>query len=115
MHDDGTVVVIDCPDCGIGRVAAPEVVLRNCVEHGDWQYRACCPHCRCTFVAATTGPAALAAAVAGATVEYWELPAELRERPTAAPPFTVEDVTRTVALLADDDALHAALRRLAPR
>jgi len=115
MHDDDTVVVIDCPDCGIGLIAASEVVLRSCVERDDWQYRARCPHCRCTFVAATTRPAAAAAAAAGATVEYWGLPAELGERPSGAPPFTVDDVTRTVALLADDVALHAALRRLALR
>lgn len=115
MHDDGTVVVIDCPDCGIGRIAASEVVLRSCVGHDDWQYRARCPHCRCTFVAATTGPAAAAAAAAGASIEYWELPAELRERPGGAPRFTVDDVTRAVALLADDAALDAALRRLALR
>ncbi|GIU90942.1 MAG: hypothetical protein KatS3mg010_2041 [Acidimicrobiia bacterium] len=115
MPDDGTVVLIDCPDCGVGRVAACQVVLRSCVEHDEWQYRARCPHCHCTFVAGTTGAAAAAAAAAGASVEYWELPAELRERPSGAPQLTVDDVTRAIALLADDAALHAALRRLALR
>ncbi|GIU86025.1 MAG: hypothetical protein KatS3mg009_0540 [Acidimicrobiia bacterium] len=111
---EGAVALVECPDCGVGRVAATEVTLRGCVGRDAWEYRARCPWCRTRFVAPTTASAAHAALGAGARLEYWELPAELAERPAGGPRLTLDDVERTARLLADDAALHAALRGLAP-
>ena len=110
--DDGTVVIVECPDCGASRVSPYEVALRNCVTSNQWEYRARCPRCACTFLGGTSARAALAAAVAGSPIEYWELPAELAEQPFDAPALTLDEVRSMVGVLHDDDALTDELERL---
>ena len=107
-------IVVRCRDCGEVRVDPGDVTLRDCVDDDGWSDRFRCPECARVSVAPTNRPASLEAAIAGATVERWHLPAELREPRDG----DVDDLERTLAAairsgaLGDgaDDAVRAHVR-----
>jgi hypothetical protein len=76
-----TTIVVRCPDCRSGRVTAPSVTVRWCLDTNGWSYRTQCPSCQIVFVADTREDRAQRALAAGAPLEMWTLPAELNERP----------------------------------
>ncbi len=67
-------VRVTCPACGVVRVRANRVVVRNCVDDQTWSYRARCSGCDTTFVGMTPAALALPAVAAGLVVELWSLP-----------------------------------------
>ena len=67
-------VRVTCPACGVVRVPANRVVLRNCTDDQSWSYRALCSQCETMFVARTPSELALPAIAAGLPVELWTLP-----------------------------------------
>jgi len=67
-------VRVTCPDCGVVRVRADHVVVRNCADDQSWSYRARCSSCDIVFIGATPVSLALPAVAAGLMVEVWTLP-----------------------------------------
>lgn len=67
-------VKVTCPACGVVRVLAGHVVVRNCIDDQSWSYRARCSRCDTTFVGTTPESLALPAVAAGLAVELWRLP-----------------------------------------
>ncbi|HEV7524155.1 MAG TPA: hypothetical protein VGP92_04280 [Acidimicrobiia bacterium] len=67
-------VRVTCPACGVVRVKADRVVVRNCLDDRSWSYRALCSQCDTTFVGNTPAALALPAVAAGLAVELWTLP-----------------------------------------
>ena len=67
-------VRVTCPACGVVRVLAGWVVVRNCIDDQSWSYRARCSQCDTTFVSTTPESLALPAVAAGLAVEIWRLP-----------------------------------------
>ncbi len=83
-------IVVQCPECGVARVAADQVTVRRCVESGAGSYRFTCPTCQLLTVGESAMSALMRAVDAGAGFETWNVPAA-EERPDG-PPFTVVDV-----------------------
>ena len=87
-----TTIVVRCPDCRSGRVPAPSVTVRWCLDTNVWSYRARCSSCQITFVAGTREDRAHRALAAGAKLEMWTLPAELNERPGSGRTIDAVDI-----------------------
>jgi hypothetical protein len=87
-----TTIVVRCPDCRSGRVSAPSVTVRWCLDTNAWSYRTRCSVCEIVFVATTREDRAHRALAAGAILEMWTLPAELTERPGAGRPIDAVDI-----------------------
>ena len=88
-------VSVTCPACGVVRVRADLVVVRNCLDDQSWSYRTRCSSCETTFVGATPSWLARPAVAAGLAIELWTLPAAeraphrvaaARDRRARAPP-----------------------------
>ena len=94
-------VKVTCPECGVVRVLASHVVVRNCIDDQSWSYRARCSQCDTTFVGTTPESLALPAVAAGLAVELWRLP-----RPSArcagSPMQAVDALELHLALLEPD-------------
>jgi len=82
-------VRVTCPACGVVRVLASGVVVRNCIDDQSWSYRARCSRCDTTFVGATPESLAIPAVAAGLAVELWRLPRPSGRR--AGSPFHAVD------------------------
>jgi hypothetical protein len=82
-------VRVTCPQCGVVRVRADRVVVRNCTDDQSWSYRARCSSCDMTFIGTTPGALALPAVAAGLAVELWTLPKPSARR--AGSPLQVVD------------------------
>ena len=74
-------VRVTCPECGVVRVKADRVVVRNCVDDGTWSYRARCSECDTIFLGATPENLALAALAAGVVPETWTSRSRARAGP----------------------------------
>jgi len=83
--------VVECPECGQGRIDPHAVTVRALVEHDEWSYRFECPTCARRAVASTSRAAALEAVEAGATLETWRWSNESGPDPDA-PPLTLSDL-----------------------
>jgi hypothetical protein len=94
-------VRVTCPACGVVRVRAHRVVVRNCIDDQSWSYRAVCSQCDTTFVAATPSVLALHAVAAGIPVELWTLPT-LSGRHSGSPIHAVDALELHLALLEPD-------------
>ncbi len=105
-------VRVTCPTCGVVRVRAERVVIRNCVDDQTWSYRARCSQCDTTFLGVTPEALALPALAAGVAVETWTLPVPSPRR-AGAPLRAADAVELHLDLLADD--WFDRLLRLQPR
>lgn len=78
-----TVVKCTCNECGDVRVDISQVTLRYLAEtsYEDAQYRFRCPTCKKIVLKDTSPDVANTLYTAGATVERYELPIEILERP----------------------------------
>ena len=94
-------VRVTCPACGVVRVLAGLVVVRNCVDDQSWSYRARCSRCDTTFVGTTPASLARPAVAAGLTVEHWTLPKPSARR-TGSPLHAVDALELHLALLESD-------------
>jgi transcription elongation factor Elf1 len=94
-------VRVTCPACGVVRVRASGVVMRNCVDDQSWSYRAMCSRCDTVFVASTPSVLALPAIAAGLAVELWTLPT-LSGRHEGSPIHAVDALELHLALLEPD-------------
>ncbi len=106
---EATRIIVNCPDCRQVRVDPADVTLRNCVDDESWSYRFTCPHCDRLAAAETESSAALGAVTAGALVERWHLPAELRERHDG-PDLKLQDLLDLHELLNERDWFDALVR-----
>ncbi len=104
-------VRVTCPGCGVVRVRADRVVLRNCTDDQSWSYRALCPNCDTMFVATTPYALALPAIAAGLQVELWTLPTP-SGRYDGPPIHSVDALELHLALLERD--WFEQLERVAP-
>jgi hypothetical protein len=94
-------VRVTCPACGVVRVLASRVVVRNCVDDRSWSYRARCSQCDTTFVETTPESLALPAVAAGLAVELWRLPKPSGRR-SGSPLHAVDALELHLALLETD-------------
>jgi hypothetical protein len=94
-------VRVTCPVCGIVRVRADLVVVRNCVDDQSWSYRARCSQCDTLFVGTTPAALALPAVAAGLAVELWTLPT-LSARHSGSAIHAVDALELHLALLEPD-------------
>lgn len=94
-------VRVTCPECGVVRVRADRVVVRNCTDDESWSYRARCSSCDTTFVGATPVALALPAVAAGLAVELWTLPKPSTRR-EGSPLQLVDALELHLALLESD-------------
>jgi hypothetical protein len=105
-------VCVTCPACGVVRVRANCVVVRNCTDDQTWSYRAMCSNCDTVFVAATPSVLALPAIAAGLPVELWTRPT-LSARHEGSPIHAVDALELHLALLEPD--WFEQLERVVPR
>lgn len=84
-------------------VAASEVVIRWCLDTGRWDYRTRCPGCDKRFVAPTAVHPAVEVLRAGAFLETWTMPAELREPVRANGPMSHVDLLELRLALTEPD------------
>ncbi len=94
-------VSVTCPACGVVRVRADRVVVRNCIDDQSWSYRARCSSCDTTFVGATPASLARPAVAAGLAIELWTLPKPSARR-TGSPLRAVDALELHLALLEPD-------------
>jgi len=94
-------VSVTCPACGVVRVHADLVVVRNCVDDESWSYRARCSGCDTTFVGTTAASLARPAVAAGLAIELWTLPRPSARR-TGSPLHAVDALELHLALLEQD-------------
>ena len=102
--------LVDCPDCGEGRVTPLDVTVRARIETDDWSYRFTCPTCTRRTVATTSRAAALQAVEAGASLETWRWSAETNEVVSDGPPLSLADLRDLRGALSDPDWLDAFSR-----
>jgi hypothetical protein len=94
-------VRVTCPVCGVVRVRADRVVLRNCLDDLSWSYRARCSGCNATFLAFTPESLALPAIAVGVEVETWTMPVPSPRR-GGSPLRAVDVLELHLALLEPD-------------
>ncbi len=94
-------VRVTCPTCGVVRVRADLVVMRNCINDESWTYRARCSQCDTLFIGITPEALALSAIAAGLRVELWALPVS-SPRYSGAPIHAVDALELHLALLEPD-------------
>ena len=94
-------VSVTCPACGVVRVRADLVVVRNCVDDESWSYRARCSKCETTFVGGTPAALARPAVAAGLAIELWTLPKPSARR-SGSPLRAVDALELHLALLDSD-------------
>jgi len=94
-------VSVTCPTCGVVRVRADLVVVRNCVDDQSWSYRARCSKCDTTFVGGTPEALARPAVAAGLAIELWTLPKPSARR--SGSPLRAVDVLELHLALLDSD------------
>jgi hypothetical protein len=94
-------VRVTCPECGVVRVRADRVVVRNCTDDQSWSYRARCSSCDTTFVGMTPVALALPAVAAGLAVELWTLPKPSARR-EGSPLQVIDALELHLALLESD-------------
>jgi hypothetical protein len=94
-------VRVTCPVCGVVRVRADRVVLRNCTDDLSWSYRAQCSDCNSTFLGFTPESLALPAIAAGVQVETWTMPVPSARR-GGSPLRAVDALELHLALLEPD-------------
>jgi hypothetical protein len=94
-------VRVTCPACGVVRVRAERVVMRNCVDDDTWSYRARCSECEIAFVGFTPATLALPAVAAGLALETWTLPVP-SPRYSGSPLHAVDALELHLAMLEDD-------------
>jgi predicted RNA-binding Zn-ribbon protein involved in translation (DUF1610 family) len=100
-----TYALVDCPECGEGRVEPVEVTVRARIESDDWTYRFTCPTCERRTVASTSREAALEAVEAGASLETWRLAADGGST-HAGPPLSLSDLLELRVALSEPDWLE---------
>jgi hypothetical protein len=98
--------IVDCPDCGEGRVDTLDVTVRARIENDDWSYRFTCPMCARRAVATTSRAAALRAVEAGAALETWRWLTEMDERASGGPPLSLVDLLDLRMALSEPDWLE---------
>ncbi len=94
-------VRVTCPACGVVRVRASRVVVRNCLDDQTWSYRARCSECDLMFIGYTSAALALPAIAAGLAVESWTLPVP-SARGSGAPLQVVDVLEFHLAMLDAD-------------
>jgi hypothetical protein len=109
-HDAQVRALVDCPECGEGRVDPLNVTVRARIETDEWSYRFTCPTCTRRAVAATSRAAALQAVEAGASLETWRWSTESHEALRAGPPMTLADLRDLRGALSDPEWLDAFSR-----
>lgn len=102
--------VVDCPDCGEGRVDPLDVTVRARIETDHWSYRFTCPTCNRRTVDTTSRAAALQAVEAGASLETWRWSTESDEQERSGPPLSLADLRDLRGALSDPEWLDAFSR-----
>jgi predicted RNA-binding Zn-ribbon protein involved in translation (DUF1610 family) len=102
----GPRAVVDCPDCGEGRIEPMDVTVRARIESDEWSYRFVCPSCTRRTVASTSRAAALEAVEAGAALETWRWSTEPRVVDLDASPLTFTDLLDLRVALSEPDWLE---------
>jgi hypothetical protein len=102
--------VVDCPECGEGRVDPLDVTVRARIEADEWSYRFTCPTCARRAVATTSRSAALQAVEAGASLETWRWSTDSHESVPDRPPMSLADLRDLRGALSDPDWLDAFSR-----
>lgn len=94
-----TQVRTACTDCGTVAVSVEDITVRCCDDVRAYAYRFRCPECVMVSVADISLDVAALLLRAGAFVEHWRLPLELRERPTVSDQITVDELVCFCAAL----------------
>jgi hypothetical protein len=102
--------VVDCPECGEGRVDPRDVTVRARIEIDEWSYRFICPTCRRRTVATTSRAAALQAVEADASLETWRWSCGADEPVRDGLPLNLADLRALRGALSDPDWLDTFSR-----
>jgi hypothetical protein len=89
---DACSALVDCPECGEGRISPCVVTVRARIEYDEWSYRFMCPTCARLTVASTSRQPALEAVEAGAALETWRWSIETGGPDFDAPPLGLGDL-----------------------
>lgn len=100
-----TYALVDCPECGEGRIDPVDVTVRARIESDDWSYRFICPTCERRTVASTSRAAALEAVEAGATLETWRWSSDGGSA-RDGPPLNLSDLLELRLALSEPDWLE---------
>jgi predicted RNA-binding Zn-ribbon protein involved in translation (DUF1610 family) len=99
-----TYALVDCPECGEGRIDPVDVTVRARIESDDWSYRFICPTCERRTVASTSRAAALEAVEAGAGLETWRWSSDGGSTHDG-PPLSLADLLELRVALSEPDWL----------
>ena len=88
---NSALVRVSCPGCGVVEVRADDITIRACVELVQNTYRFRCVRCDTFVIKDASQSTVLLLLRAGATVETWHVPEDLRERPDD-PPIHIDDL-----------------------
>ena len=109
MNVRPTYICVHCPHCDVVRVPAETVTLRHCTNDGRWDYWIQCAVCGERSAGPSNWWLALEAFAAGARLEEWQLPDELRE-PHHGAPLNLLDLAELHLALAEPAWLDALAR-----
>ncbi len=98
--------LVDCPECGEGRIDPVDVTVRARIENDEWSYRFTCPTCTRPTVASTSREAALEAVEAGSSLETWRWSTELDDPAHDGPPLSLADLLDLRVSLSEPDWLE---------
>jgi len=85
------LVRVSCPGCGVVEVSVDNITVRACVELAQNTYRFHCDRCD-TFVIKDASQSTVVLLLhAGATVDTWHVPEDLRERHDD-PPIHIDEL-----------------------
>lgn len=97
-----------CGACGDVQLTTRDVNVRVCTSNEQGEYRFTCPVCDMVVVKPAEPRTIDLLVAAGVEMTTWALPREMFEC-RSGDPITHDDLIDFHALLADDQALHAAL------
>lgn len=100
-----TFVTTDCPSCGTVEVPLDDVVLRVCEDDDRARLAVRCSACGTRFSKRVDDGMNILLVTVGVTVETWQRPAEVDERPLHHPPIRFDELEAFVAELRATDSV----------
>lgn len=90
-----------CEDCGDVELRSRDLQIRVCNDTGDSTYVFCCPVCKIVRILPGNEQVTEILWQAGVECIYWNLPAELKERPIGGQAISVDDIIDFHNLISD--------------
>jgi hypothetical protein len=85
-------VTTSCPECGEVEIPLDTVILRVCEDNDTSSCALRCPQCRTRFTKPVDDGMSVLLVTFGVSVEPWQRPAEVDERPLFDTPISYEEL-----------------------